>query len=249
VVMPSAWAISKMRASEKPMARTAAQAEAMIRAARETGVKFMIGHVSRYEVDHRKSKEVVERGDLGQLRMACQSITGPFPEWSSGGWFADGAKSGGPVLDLAIHTIDYFLWLFGGKATRVCAVGVRGKINVYSYALVTIRFADGGMALVETSWAHPRPQGLTVRTELAGTRGRLHWDYDGISSMQVIRGDSPRRNLVMVGEDSFTAEIADFVRCVEQDTPPPIPGEEALEALRVALAGLESLESGKAVEL
>jgi myo-inositol 2-dehydrogenase/D-chiro-inositol 1-dehydrogenase len=247
-------AIAAMRAGvhvlcEKPIARTVAQAEAMIQTAREAGVKFMVGHVSRYEADHRRSKEVVERGDLGQLRMGFQSITGPFPEWSSAGWFADVAQSGGPVVDLAIHSFDYLLWMFGCRATRVCAVGVRGKINVHTYALVNIRFQDGGIGLVEVSWAHPRAQSLLVRTELAGTRGRLHWDYDGIASMQVIRDDAGKRNLVMVGEDSFAAEIADFVRCVEEDARPSIPGEEALEALRIALAALESLETGKAVEL
>ena len=70
---------------------------------------------------------------------------------------------------------------------RVSAVGVEGKINLHSYVLTTLRFADGGMGLVETSWLHPRAQSLLVRTELAGTRGRLHWDYDGIAAMQVIR--------------------------------------------------------------
>jgi predicted dehydrogenase len=65
----------------------------------------------------------------------------------------------------------------------------------------------------------------------------------------VIRDEAGKRNLVMVGEDSFAAEIADFVRCVEEDARPSIPGEEALEALRIALAALESLETGKAIEL
>lgn len=248
-------AIAAMRAGkhvlcEKPIARSLDQAGAMLGAARESGVKFMVGHVSRYEADHRKSKEVVESGDLGALRMGFQSITGAFPEWSTRGWFADVSQSGGPVLDLAIHSFDYLLWMFGRPARRVYAVGVRRKIDVHSYALVTIRFQDGGLGLVEVSWAHPRAQGLLVRTELAGTRGRLHWDYDGIASMQVIRDDPPvKRSMVMVGEDSFAAQIADFVRCVEDNTPPPIPGEEALEALRVALAAVESLETGRAVEL
>lgn len=247
-------AIASLRAGvhvlcEKPIARTVAQAEAIIQAARETGVRFMVGHVSRYDADHRKAKDVLERGDLGQLQMGFQSITGPFPEWSSRGWFADVAQSGGPVLDLAIHSFDYLLWVFGSRVRRVCAVGVQRKIRAYTYALVTLRFEGGGMGLVEVSWAHPRAQSLSVRTELVGTRGRLHWDYDGIAAMQVIRDDSGKRNLVMVGEHSFSAEIADFVRCVEEDSPPPIPGEEALAALRVALAGLESLETGRAVEL
>jgi predicted dehydrogenase len=247
-------AIAAMRAGkhvlcEKPIARTPAQAEQMIAVARSTGVKFMVGHVSRYEVDHRKSKQVLERGDLGRLRMGFQSITGPFPEWSSHGWFADVTQSGGPVVDLAIHSFDYLLWVFGSPVVRVSAVGVEGKINLHSYVLTTLRFEDGGMGLVETSWSHPRAQSLSVRTELAGTRGRLHWDYDGIAPMQVISEALGKRNLVLVGEDSFATEIADFVRCVVDDTPPPISGDAALEALRVSVAALEALETGRVITL
>src|SRR5215212_2298947 len=219
--------IAAMRAGkhvlcEKPIARTPAQAQTMIAAAQSAGVKFMVGHVSRYEVDHRKAKHVLERGDLGHLRMGFQSITGAFPEWSSNGWFADVAQSGGPIVDLAIHSFDYLLWVFGCPVVRVSAVGVEGKINLPSYVLTTLRFEDGGLGLVEVSWTHPRAQSLIVRTELSGTRGRLHWDYDEIAPMLVIREEVGKRNLVLVGEDSFAAEIADFVRCVVDDTPPPI---------------------------
>ncbi len=234
---------------EKPMARSLAEAETMIATARQTGVKFMVGHVTRYEVDHQRAKEILDRGDLGTLRMAFQSITGPFPEWSSGGWFADAAQSGGPVVDLAIHSFDALLWFFGRRVTRVAAVGAKRKINLNSYAQVTLNFEGGGLGLVEVSWAHPRAQGLSVRTELMGTQGRLHWTYDDITSMSVIREDTPRRNFVMPGENSFGSEIAAFVSCVECDTPPPIAGEHGREALRVALAAYEALETGRAVVL
>jgi predicted dehydrogenase len=247
-------AIAAMRAGkhvlcEKPVARSVEQADAMIEAARTHNVKFMVGHVSRYEVDHRRSKQIVERGDLGTLRMAYQAITGPFPEWSSGGWFADEQKSGGPVLDLAIHSFDYLLWMFGSPAVRVSAVGARGKLNLHSYALVTIAFRDGGLGLVETSWAHPKAQGLTVRTELSGTLGRMHWTYDDIAALEVVTEHAPKRTAVMLGENSFRDEVADFVRCVVDDLPAPISGKEARDALHVALAALHSLESGQTVAL
>ncbi len=234
---------------EKPLARSLEQADAMIAAAHANNVKFMVGHVSRYEVDHRRSKELLERGDLGELRMAFQGITGPFPEWSSNGWFADEQKSGGPILDLAIHSFDYILWLFGKRVRRVSAVGARGKLNLHSYALVTLAFEGGGLGLVETSWAHPKAQGLTVRTELSGTQGRIHWTYDDIAALEVVTEQGSKRSAVMLGENSFRDEIADFVRCVIEDQPAPIRGEEARDAIRVGLAALESLETGHPVHL
>ena len=71
------------------------EAIAIANQAERYGVKFMVGHVSRFEADHAHARKVVERGDLGQLRMASQSITGAFPEWGTDGWFADVAQTTG----------------------------------------------------------------------------------------------------------------------------------------------------------
>ncbi len=246
------FAIAAMRAGkhvlcEKPIARTLAQAEAMLQATRASGTKLMVAQVGRYEADQRKAKDVLERGDLGQLRMAFQSITSPLPDWSSEGWLTDLTQSGGPVLDLAVHSFDYLLWLFGERAIRVHAVA--HGADARQYAQVTLRFEGGGMGLVEVSWAHPHAEGLMARTELVGTHGRLSWDYDGIASMHIVQEDAGKNKLLMIGEDSFLTQAADFVRCVFDDLPPPISGEEGLAALRVSLAALESLETGQAVKL
>jgi len=244
-------AIAAMRAGkhvlcEKPIARRLAEAEAMIAASEETGAKLMVGHVVRYEEDHRRAREIVASGEIGELRMASQSITGPFPDWSAAGWFADPAQSGGPVLDLAVHSFDFLNWVFASPVVRVSAVGVRCPIPLHSHALVTLRFADGGIGLVEASWAHPRGQGLLARTELMGSRGRIAWDYDAIAAVQVIRDD--RKNHVFTG-DVWAAEIGDFLRCVRDGTPSPIPGAVGLAALRVGLAAVESLETGRTVDV
>jgi predicted dehydrogenase len=245
-------AIAAMRAGkhvlcEKPIARTVAEAEAMLAIAAETGVIFPVGHVARFEEDHRTAQQIVARGDLGQLRMASQSITGPFPDWSAHGWFADQTQSGGPVLDLAIHSFDYLLWLFQDRVIRVSAVGVREKIAVNGYALVLLRFANGGIGQVEVSWLHPKGQGLLVRNELFGTNGRLVWDYDGIAALQVVKDDG-RQNQTMV-PGGWNVQTAGFLNSIQKGTPPLVSGQEALEALRVGLAALESLETGRTVEL
>jgi predicted dehydrogenase len=231
---------------EKPIARTIAEAEAMIAAAEETGNTLMIAHVVRYEEDHKRAHDLLASGEIGELRMASQSITGPFPDWSAGGWFADAAQSGGPVLDLGIHSFDFLNWVFNSPVVRVTAVGARHKIALPSHALVTLRFENGGIAQVEASWSHPRGQGLLARTELMGTQGRIAWDYDSITPVQVIRDE--RRNHIFTGE-VWSAEVVDFLRSVRDDTPSPIPGAVGLEALRVGLAAIESLETGRTVEV
>lgn len=234
---------------EKPVARTLEQAQAMIDTAAETGVKFMVAHVSRYEVDHRKAKDVLARGDIGQLRMAFHSITSTYPGWSTLNWLGDEDKSGGPVVDLAIHGVDYLLWLFQSPVDRVYALGSQKTTGNNHYALVQVHFSNGGLGLIETSWAHPPSSPLACRVELTGSQGRIAWDYNQIESMQTfLEGQKPQYH-VLEGENSFAAEIADFIHCIENDLPVPVPGSEARAALQVCLAAQESLQTGRSVEI
>jgi predicted dehydrogenase len=247
-------AISLMQAGkhvlcEKPIARTLEQAQSMIDTANQSGVKFMVAHVSRYEVDHHKAREILERGEIGDLRMAFHSITSTYPGWSVQDWLGDEEKSGGPIVDLAIHSVDYMLWLFKSPVKRVYAIGSKKMIARNHYVLANLQFANGGLGLVETSWAHPPSAPLNCRVELCGTSGRIAWDYDQIDGMQTFIEGQGRRSYVLEGENSFAAEIASFVQCIENDLPSPVAGNEAKDALQVCLAALESLESGCCVEL
>jgi predicted dehydrogenase len=234
---------------EKPMARTLEQAQSMIETADRSNVKFMAAHVSRYEADHLKAKQILDRGEIGELRMAFHSITSPYPNWGAQDWFGDETKSGGPVVDLAIHSVDYMLWLFRSPVERVYAVGSRQASGRNRYALLTLYFANGGLGLVETSWAHPPSVPLSCKVELSGTLGRIGWDYDQINSMQTIIEGQGRRSYVLEGENSFAAEIADFIRCIDNNLSSPVPGSEAKEALEVCLAASESLASGRCIEM
>ena len=77
----------------------------------------------------------------------------------------------------------------------------------------------------------------------------MAWDYAGISSMTLVEPTSGRQDFVMLGENSFAAQIAAFVACIEGDMAPPVPAEEGLAALRVSLAAAESAATGRAVDL
>lgn len=234
---------------EKPVARTLEEAQSMIDTAAQTGVKFMVAHVSRYEVDHRKAKEVLDRGDIGQLKMGFHSITSTYPGWSTQNWLGDVSKSGGPIVDLAIHSVDYLMWLFQSPVVRVYALGSNKTTGNDHYALVQLHFASGGMGLVETSWAHPPSSALACKVELNGSTGRIAWDYNQIEGMQTFIEGQKIQSHVLEGENSFAAEIADFIHCIENDLPAPVPGTEAKAALQVCLAAQESLLTGRCIEI
>ena len=104
---------------EKPLARTLADAEAMVRACDAAGVTLAVGHVVRFFPEYRQAKELLDAGTLG--RPAIVTMTrGNFAVGSARGWYLDEDKSGGVVLDLMLHDLDTVRWWFG-EPSRIYA--------------------------------------------------------------------------------------------------------------------------------
>lgn len=234
---------------EKPIARTLADSQRLVTAAETARGLLMVGHVSRFEPDHQAAYEVIAAGGIGAVRMMSQAITSSFPTWSQDSWLSDPKRSGGPLVDLGIHSIDFLNWISGSRPCRVHAVGTQRPEGLIDHAIATIRYQNGAMAVVETGWAQPESQGLTVSTEIAGTEGRLTWDYAGIAVGKVHSVTQPPRDISPLGSRGFHLEIAAFVNAIRHNDPSPVPAAEAQTALRVALAALESIETGTVVEL
>ena len=96
---------------EKPMAKTAEGARAMVAAAKETGKKLAIGYQHRMKPQARYAKEYIESGALGEIYYAnCYAIRRRgTPNW---GVFLDAeAQGGGPIIDIATHSLDLTLYL------------------------------------------------------------------------------------------------------------------------------------------
>jgi myo-inositol 2-dehydrogenase/D-chiro-inositol 1-dehydrogenase len=245
----AALAAGKHVLCEKPVARTLADAERIVEAGRRSPGLLMIGHVSRFEPDHRAARDAVLLGRIGEVRMMSQSLVGERPTWSEHDWLADPDQSGGPLVDLAIHSFDYLTWVCGARPVRVHAVGSARADGVVDYAIATVRYDSGALAVVETSWAHPAGHGLELSTELTGSAGRITWDYAGTAVGSVKLAGTAARAVSQLGNRGFVAEVRAFLDAVESGGPSPVPAEDGLLALEVALAAVESLRTRRAVHL
>ena len=112
---------------EKPVARTAEEAEDMIAVARECGVKFSVGHVLRFFPNYVDAASLCASGRLGTPRLIRTMRNQAFPAWSWEGWYQDYEKSGGPILDLVIHDLDWIMHSFG-DVQRVYALSLGGTV-------------------------------------------------------------------------------------------------------------------------
>lgn len=234
---------------EKPVARTVTDAERMVAAAAQAPGVLMVGHVSRFEPDHAAAAAEVRSGRIGDVRMLSQSLVGERPTWSERDWLADPEQSGGPLVDLAIHSFDYLTWVCGARPVRVHAIGSARDDGLIDYAIATVRYDNGAMAVVETSWAHPAGHGLELSTELVGSDGRITWDYASTAVGSLKRAGEPARAMSQLGSRGFEAEVAAFLDAATSDGPSPVPAEDGLLSLRLALAATESLRTGRVVHL
>lgn len=232
---------------EKPMALSVGECDRMLAAARAARRTLMIAHCIRFWPQYELIKRYVDEGRLGPLRfVSLRRLTSP-PGYSSDGWLHDGAQSGGALLDLHIHDID-FVQLLCGLPSSLAAVGSRGPSGALEHVAASYRYADGCYALLEGGWALTPPRPFEMGIVVHGAQGTLEWSSAGGQEVRFYDGSSAR-SLSCAG-DAYAQEDDYFVRCVLDghavDRCPPTASR-----LSVALAWLaeRAIKSGRVVPL
>lgn len=223
---------------EKPIAGTMGAAEEIRAVAEDAGIALGVGHVVRFLPAYRKAANL----EIGEPGVARARRLSPFPDW--GEWFADREKSGGLFVDLAIHDLDYLQWAWG-EVERVFARRTREERAEHGFA--TLRFENGAVGYVEASWAQPESRTLTTELEFAGSEGMVEFESDE---------ESPYCEWTAEGEtvesafekDGYRRELEAFADALQRNEAPPVGPDEAIDALRLALAAERSAEIGKPVE-
>ena len=239
---------------EKPIALSVADAEAMTAACERAGVRLFVAHVVRFFPQYRAAARAVQAGQLGDLGVLRLRRVSYPPRRGESSWFADEERSGGIVLDLMIHDLDYALWL-AGPATQVFATSVKAADPTapFDYVQATVRFEGGAMALVESGWAYP-PGPFRTGFDLAGKDGLIEWDSDSSESIhRALHADGTddaaevALPLTVMAEDPYTTEIKHVHDALVNDRPFDVSAQEATAALQLGLAVRASLRSGRSV--
>jgi predicted dehydrogenase len=179
---------------EKPIARSAAEADAMVQAARKAGRVLEVAFNHRRRGDIQALREVIAEGRLGRPYYAKAWWLRRTGIPTVGSWFTRAELAGGgPLVDIGVHVLDYSLFLLGnpgvravsastydllasagfGSSTTSAKTGVTAErtFDVEDLATVFMRLDDGGTLLVEASWAAHRPDGDEFGITLYGTEG------------------------------------------------------------------------------
>ena len=238
--------------SEKPLARTTAEAQEAVRVCKEAGVTLFVAQVLRWFPEFRKLHDLIKSGAVGEPVEVRTSRCGAPPSGTDD-WFADYKRSGGVALDLIIHDYDWLRWCFG----KVCRVYARGLYEMKDfngdYALVTLRFESGAIAHIEGSWA--RLSGFETSVEVAGTEGLLSFsNVDSRPLVVEMKAKDGSTNSVVIAEspiatNPYYLELKHFIDCLETGKAPDVSPEDGLEAVRIGEAALRSISAGQPVLL
>lgn len=230
---------------EKPVAGRIGDARAIVDAVERAGIPFMVGHVVRFFPAYARIRDAVDDGAIGTLGVARTRRLSPFPDWGSEDWYADEDASGGVLVDLAIHDVDFLRWLFGDVDRVFARSTAAGR-----HAHTTLRFESGAVGYVEASWNRPAGSGLRTAVELAGEDGLIEYDSAEANPVRATVDGEPVADLATLERDPFRRELEEFVSCVERGVAPStVTLSDAVESLRVCLAARRSAERGRPVDV
>lgn len=236
---------------EKPIAGSLEDAAQLIEAADRAGVPLMPGQVVRFFPEFREGQRLVADGVVGTPAAARTRRGGLAPTGGAGNWFMDHARSGGVLLDLAVHDFDWLRWTLGEvRSLYARSLGAQTGTGP-DYALTTLAFDSGAIAHVEATWMDP--SGFRTTFEVCGSNGMIEYDSRHTPTLRTHlappkEGDPPRRGgneaPLAPTDDPYYRQLKSFLDAVREGAKPPVSGYDGFMAVSLGLAALESARTG-----
>src|SRR5882757_4461016 len=243
---------------EKPMASSAEECEELVEIAQKKGLVLMTGHTFLYSPAVRKIKEIIAKGDLGEIRYisARRLNLGLFQKDINVAW------------DLAPHDISIILSIIGEQPTSVnCRGSAHITPGIEDVTTMCLTFEKQRTAIIHSSWLDPRKiREMTI----VGSKRMIV--YDDVAQQEKIkifdaRVDRPPHYDTFAEfhyayhygdvyapyikqEEPLKTECQHFLDCINNGSTPLTSGQKGLELVRILEASSKSLKlNGGPVEL
>lgn len=231
--------------SEKPLATTIEDCQAMIKACADAGVGLMTAFPIRFSPEVLKVAAVAREGKLGDI----VALSGTNPGTCPGGWFVDKEVSGGgSVMDHTVHVADLMCMITGALPTTVYAQTnkmITPEHNTDTGGLVSITFSDGTIATIDASWSrlpgYPVWGGVTL--EVVGSEGVVQCDPFG----QQMLSTTDTTSWLRYGADPNLEMVREFLTSIVERRDPSPSGRDGMLASSIAFAAYRSDEENAPV--
>ena len=236
---------------EKPIAQTMEECQAVVDAARRSGVKFMAGQVGRKCPGFIKAKELVDAGEIGDLFFIESEYAHDY-QFMGKSWRRDPVNLRHGVIGGGCHAIDLLRWI-AGDPVKVSALANRKVLTdwpVDDATIAIMEFPNGVIGKMFCGIAVKRD--YTMRTCIYGTKGTIICDNRSpeITLYRHAVTDNgkhlyPAEKVpVAIAHHNLTAEVDDICEAILNDTPIECDAIEGSNTVAVGVACVISAARG-----
>lgn len=240
---------------EKPVDNDLAKADAAVAELKKLGAKVMMAFNRRFDPSNIELRRAIDAGDIGEVRQVI--ITSRDPGLPPRDYVA---HSGGIFRDMAIHDFDMARFLLGeepvevyAKASRVVDPAMMAEYDDYDTLMVVMQTASGKQCHINC--CREAVYGYDQRFEILGSKGMLMNDN--------LRPSTVRRSTATQTEalppllnfflqrytDAYRNEMDAFLKALSEGAAMPTNPSDGRQALRLAEAAIESVKTGRTVQV
>ena len=247
---------------EKPMALTLDDADAMIKACADAGVKLFVVKQNRFNVPVVKLRQALEAGRFGKLVLGTVRVRWCREQvyYDQDKWRGTWALDGGVLANQASHHVDLLEWMMG-DVEDVFAMSATALVNIETEdtAVVSLRFRNGALGIIEATTA-ARPKDLEGSISIMGERGAVEIGGFAVNRMKTwnFREPEPGDSEVMEKYSVNPPDVYGFghkayyehvVDCIANDARQLVDGAEGRRSLELIAGIYESIETKREVSL
>lgn len=231
---------------EKPMALSAADADEMIRLAKEKKLKLGVCHQNRFNPPIQKLRRAIEEGRFGKIINGTARILWNRNDdyYKQAPWRGTKELDGGTLMNQCIHNIDLLQWMMGSEVERIHAERdtFLRDIEMEDFGAILIRFKNGSIGIVEGS-ACVYPKNLEETLSIFGEKGTVVIGGLAVNEIKTWQFADERdydkedesTKVDSVYGKGHTPLYKDFIDAINEDREPLINGEEGKKALEIIL--------------
>jgi predicted dehydrogenase len=261
--------------SEKPMAKTAADARRMVEAQKKTGKKLTVGYNNRFRPDSQTLKKVIDGGALGEIYFArAHAIRRrAVPTW--GVFLNEEEQGGGPLIDIGTHALDLTLWMMNNYEVKYVVGNAYHKLSsrenaanawgpwdpkqftVEDSAFGFITMKNGASIVLESSWALNTLDVDEAKCTLSGTeggadmKGGLRLNGEKFSRLYQEQIDMSSGGVAFYEgktDRDIDLEARTWINAIQTDTDPVVLPQQALVVSEILEAIYESSKTGEQIK-
>ena len=248
---------------EKPMAMSMKDADAIVRAAQETGVKVSACHQNRFNHAVQALRSAVEAGRFGKISHGTIHVRWNRNRdyYTQAPWRGTWAQDGGALMNQCIHGIDLLRWMLGDEIEAVYGITCQQfhpYLEAEDLGTALVKFKNGAVGIVEGT-TNVYPKNLEETLYVFGEKGTVKlggkstnnidiWEFSDCTDDDRIRKNLQEATSNVYG-NGHTRLFADVIDAIEQDRAPYVDAQAGRRALELVLAIYKSQKEGCPVKL